>query len=58
MELKEITKEEFNELDNTSSTYFSNGCIFDEFTDNLIAFCWYKDGHSEASKWFKVVENA
>lgn len=56
MRLKEITLAEYNRLcGDNGKTYFSNGCIFDEETDNLIAFCWYKDAKSEASKYYKVV---
>lgn len=55
MKLKEIMIKEYNRLCGDKKTYFSNGCIFDEDTDNLIAFCWYKDAMSEASKFYKVV---
>ena len=43
MTCKEITVAEWNELDHREDTYFANGCIFDEKTDNLIAFSWYED---------------
>lgn len=58
MKLQEITVKEFNRLcvcGDKGKTYFCNGCIFDEETDNLIAFSWYKDANSEASKYYKVV---
>lgn len=59
MKLKEITVKEFNRLcvcGDKGETYFANGCIFDEETDNLIAFCWYASATEEASKYYKVVE--
>lgn len=55
MTCKEITVEEFNRICGTSNTYFSNGCAFDEETDNLIAFSWYASATEKASKWYKVV---
>lgn len=57
MKLVEISEKEWNEIDKHNDNYFSNGCVFDEETDNLIAFCWYKDAMSAASKYYKVVEN-
>lgn len=56
MKLVEISEKEWNEIDKHNDNYFSNGCVFDEETDNLIAFCWYKDAISAASKFYKVVE--
>lgn len=57
MKLIEITEAEFNSLcPDNDKTYFSNGCIFDEETDNLIAFSWYASATEAASKWYKVVE--
>lgn len=38
MTFKQITKTEYDELSNKETTYFVNGCIFDEETDNLLAF--------------------
>ena len=35
---KEITKAEFIEISNTYDTYFQNGVIFSDLTDNVIAF--------------------
>ena len=55
MTCKEITVAEFNRICETSNTYFSNGCIFDEETDNLIAFSWYASATEEASKYYKIV---
>ena len=57
MKLQEITEAEYNRLGYLpKNTYFSNGCIFDEETDNLIAFSWYASATEEASKYYKVVE--
>ena len=36
--LIQITKEVFESLSNKESTYFVNGVIFDEATDNVVAF--------------------
>lgn len=55
MKLIEINKAEYDRLDNCEETYFCNGCLFDVETDNLVAFVWYKDANSEASKYYKVV---
>lgn len=38
MKLKEITKSEFEEISNKYNTYFQNGVIFDDLTDNVVAF--------------------
>lgn len=38
MKLEEITKEEWERLNKDSHYYFTNGCIKDEETDNLVAF--------------------
>lgn len=56
MELVEITEKEWNEIDTQNGSYFSNGCIFDEETDNLVAFSWYASATEAASKYYKVVE--
>lgn len=57
MKLIEITLDEFNRLcPGNNNTYFSNGCIFDEETDNLLAFSWYPSATEAASKYYKVVE--
>ena len=56
---KEITVKEFNRLcvcSDKGKTYFTNGCIFDEETDNLIAFSWYASPTEEASRFYKVVK--
>ena len=56
MTCKEITVAEWNELNFNSNTYFVNGCVFDELTDNLIAFSWYEDELHEVGKYYKIVE--
>ena len=57
MKLQEITLDEFNRLGSDNNyTYFSNGCIFDEENDNLIAFSWYASATEAASKYYKVEE--
>lgn len=38
MEIREITKDEFQKISKAEKTYFQNGVIFDERNDNLIAF--------------------
>ena len=56
MKLIELTEAEYEKLCSNCNYYFCNGCLFEQETDNLIAFEWYKDADSEPSKWFKVVE--
>lgn len=57
MKIEEITEAEYKALFNRNEEcYFANGCIFDEETDNLIAFGWYEDALHEASKFYKVVK--
>ena len=56
MRCKEIKLKEWNELNYREDTYFANGCIFDEKTDNLIAFGWYEDELHEVSKYYKVIK--
>ena len=55
MKVIEITVAEWNELNYRENTYFANGCVFDERTDNLIAFGWYEDELHEVGKFYKVV---
>lgn len=38
MKIREITKDEFQKISEAEKTYFQNGVVFDERTDNLIAF--------------------
>ena len=56
MKVIEITEAEWNQLNYQNNTYFCNGCVFDEETDNLIAFSWYEDALHEASKYYKTVK--
>ena len=56
IKLFEITNAEWNQLNLRQDTYFCNGCVFDEETDNLIAFSWYEDAMHEADKFYKVVK--
>lgn len=56
MKIIEITVNEWNELNFNSDNYFANGCVFDEETDNLIAFSWYEDALHEAGKFYKVIK--
>ena len=56
MKVIEITVKEWNELNYNSKNYFANGCVFDEETDNLIAFSFYEDAYHEAGKFYKVVK--
>jgi len=56
MKLEEITEKEWERLDKDSHYYFANGCIFDEETDNLIAFQWYESAFTGPSKYYKVVK--
>ena len=56
MKLIEITEAEYNRLGDPLNTYFSNGCIFDEETDNLIAFSWYASAQKQqvnTTRWWK-----
>ena len=55
MGIVEITVQEWNELNYRKDTYFCNGCVFDEKTDNLLAFSYYEDELHEADKFYKVV---
>ena len=57
MELKKLTIPEWNELNFRSDTYFANGCLFEENTDNLIAFPVYDSGMEEPVKYMMVVKN-
>lgn len=56
MKIIEITVNEWNELNFNSDNYFANGCVFNEETDNLIAFSWYEDALHEAGKFYKVIK--
>lgn len=56
MRVVEITVQEWNELNFNSDNYFANGCVFEESTDNLIAFIWSEDTYREADRFYKVVK--
>ena len=56
MRVIEITVQEWDELNFSSENYFANGCVFEESTDNLIAFSWYEDSYHKAGKYYKVVK--
>lgn len=43
MKVKEISVNDWDNLNFSEDTYFCNGCVFDEKTDNLIAFSWYEN---------------
>lgn len=53
MTIKQITKTEYVEISDKETTYFVNGCIFDEETDNLLAFEKLQD---ETFTYWQVVE--
>ena len=55
MKIVEISEAEFNAIKEVGKTYYTNGCMFDDKTDNLLAFPFYKDESSEPEKFFKVV---
>ena len=57
MELKKLTISEWNELNFRDDTYFINGCLFEEHTDNLIAFPVYDSGSHEPVEYLMVVKN-
>ena len=44
--LIQITKEVFESLSKKDSTYFVNGVLFDEATDNVVAFEHLANGKS------------
>ena len=56
MSVVEITGEEFGKLCERADIYFANGCLFDEETDNLVAFERYESGFSYPDKYYKVVK--
>lgn len=56
MKINEITPEEWQKLNLAENTYFCSGCLFDEKTDNLIAFGWYQDEFHEAEKFYQVIK--
>lgn len=54
MKAVEITLGEWNKLNMSEDTYFVNGCLFDQTTDNLVAFAYYEDQYHEVGKYYKV----
>lgn len=60
MTLKKITKEEFEKLQyNWQKNYFANGAIWDEKTDNLIAFPKYTQiEDEEVEEFYKIIEKS
>lgn len=54
MQLIEITKKEFDILDSRGDTYFANGCVFKDESDNLVAFPVYESGTSKPEKYYRV----
>ena len=54
--LLELTIPEMNDLNFRSDTYFANGCLFEENTDNLIAFPVYDSATEEPVKYLMVVK--
>lgn len=55
MTLKKITKEEFEKLEYNMKNYFANGAIWEEETDNLIAFPKYtKIEDEEVEEFYKI----
>jgi hypothetical protein len=55
MTCKEISVADWNKLSFSTGNYFANGCLFDEKTDNLVAFSWYEDELHEVGKYYQVV---
>ena len=55
MKVIEITVAAWNKIAMSKGVYFCNGCLFDEKTDNVIAFSWYEDELHEVGKYYKVV---
>ena len=56
MQLRKITKEEFESLSENENFEFLNGCFFDEETDNLIAFPYYENPFDEPIRYYKLEE--
>jgi hypothetical protein len=53
LELKEITKEQFDEISNREGNYFQNSCVFNYDSDNLLAFM---DLYDNKFSYWKVVK--
>ena len=54
LELKEITKEQFDEISNREGNYFQNSCVFNYDSDNLLAFM---DLYDNRFSYWEVVKN-
>ncbi len=57
MKVKEISVNDWDNLNFLEDTYFCNGCVFDEKTDNLIAFSWYENELHEVRKYFEIIKD-
>ena len=44
LELKEISKEDFDKLSAAGYTYFQESCVFDSASENLLAFAEWNYG--------------
>lgn len=53
LSLVEITKSEFDKISEQEENYFQNSCVFNEDTDNLIAFM---DLYDNKFSYWKVVK--
>ena len=54
LELKEITKEQFDEISEKEGNYFQNSCVFNYDSDNLLAFM---DLYDNKFSYWEVVSN-
>lgn len=54
MQLVEIDMAEYDDLSNLSDTYFVNGVVFDDMTDNVVAIMEYTES---GMKYYKMVRN-
>lgn len=53
MKIIEITSEEFERINKEESIYFQNGVLFNDDTDNVVAFERYE---SDQVSYYKVEE--
>lgn len=59
MILKKISEKEFEELQYDWKNYFANGAVWEEETDNLIAFPKYTYiNDEEIEEFYKIVEKS
>lgn len=56
IKLIQIDKSEFDRLSNCEETYFTNGCLFDDDNDNLVAFPLYSNPTDEPDNYYKVIK--